>query len=93
MIDNLTMFLLEMKPYLQLLLIALCIAKLLLFMLKKKKSWSIYDFFYFHSTHVILSHSKTSYNNKKLQNNLTIIITFVTVFLILNTFLSIVIYN
>lgn len=88
MIDQIVLFLLKTGPYVKMFLIIFCLVKLLLFMVKKNNSWQIHHFFYFNNAHLSLSHSQKSYNNKKLQNNLTLIITLLAGLLILNTFLS-----
>ncbi len=88
MIDNIFPFIVKMKHYLQLLVLSLCVIKLFLFILIKKKTWRVENFFYFDNTHLILSASINSYKNKKLQNDLTIIISLLTCFQILFTILS-----
>lgn len=88
MIENSILFLLKTQPFVNQLLISLCLVKFILFILKKKKSWKVYHFIYFDSTHLVLSHSQRSYNSKKLQNIFTITIAFVAVFQIVNIIIS-----
>ncbi len=88
MIEYIILFLLKIKPYLQLLIFGLCATKLVLFLVNRKRTWKMYNFFYFDSTHLILSHSQSSYNSKKFQNTLTQVIVALGAFQILNFVVS-----
>lgn len=86
--NALILFVIETKPYLQMAVLSLCVIKLFLFVLTRKKSWTLENFFYFDNKQLILSASESSYKNKKVQNDLTIIISLLTCFQILSTVLS-----
>ncbi|MDB5249527.1 MAG: hypothetical protein JWQ40_3921 [Segetibacter sp.] len=88
MTEYLILILLKTKPFLQHVLLFLCLTKFLLFLVNKKRSWKIYNFLYFDNTHLILSHSQSSYNNKKLQNYLTVAIISLVGLQIIATILS-----
>lgn len=88
MIEHLILLILKVKPYVELLMMTLCAMKVFLFVIKRKSTWKMYHFFYFDNTHLILSHSQNSYNNKKMQNNLTLIIIALLGLQILNTIVA-----
>ncbi|WP_207492300.1 hypothetical protein [Aridibaculum aurantiacum] len=72
MLDNLIMFLLTVNSYLPIIICTIFFAKASLFVWNMKKTWKPYHLVYFQYQHIILSRSVRSYNQKKIQNNLTL---------------------
>ncbi len=85
--DETAMLFIFQNNYLVSITAFLICCKVSYFLLTKRRSWKLYHMVYFNSNHILLSTSRKSSRNKKIQNGLSLAIVVVLCQIALNCLL------